>query len=667
MSMKRLLLALVCFFLTVGVYAENVSRSEALKKAQQFMPGRQFVDGKAYARGDKDAANGPFYVFNAENNDGYVIVSGDDRTTEIIGYSKTGHLDLDQIPENLKYWLNGYARQIEALGTSTKPVQKAQTRGGKTWVAIDPLIKTKWDQSKPYNLRCPDANGRDWRDAGFNSKNICLTGCVATAMAQVMYYWRYPETCPAISGYQTDYYGWTVKALPATTFQWSQMKTTYQGKETDASATAVAELMRYCGQAVEMDYTVNGSNAAIDQNVLAEVFGYSKNIRLRYRDLYTTSQWEEMIYAELAAKRPVLYGGQTAGNAGHQFIVDGYDGSGLFHMNWGWGGMSDDYFVLSLADPDNQGSGGSATNEAFQFRQDALTGVEPSAQGEVLTPLMESWIFDLGTTKYTRSAVDDNFTNVSFKGAVFAYYNQPSTKDLKVYLGWALCQNGQIKQVIYKDSHTFEAGDDGGPVIKPKVTFGAGLALGKYEVCQVYRFTEDADWSLCAPYHETVFLVAEVTATTLTVRQALPSFKVNSIKTPKYPTPGNSMDVTVNVTNDGETFEQVVRLWSQKQGESSWTLVATATRRIDPGASEDVTMSFKPSVEGTYNLKVTDNTSDDALATHTVTVGGQKEITIEDMVNLILSGSYDANADMNNDGKVDATDIVLLVKKIMGK
>ena len=676
--MRRLLLILMSFFLTVGIYAEHVNRSEALKKAQQFMPGRQFVDGKTFARGDKDATDCPFYVFNAKNSGGYVIVSGDDRTTEIIGYSKTGNLNLDQIPENLKCWLDGYARQIEALGTSAKPVQKAQTRGVETWSAISPLIETKWDQYAPYNYMCPDGNYVDYDEPGYDVNKRCVTGCVATAMAQIMYFWEWPKTCEAIDSYGIGYWenqgtdyspNWVfveehrIHGLPATTFKWDKMKKTYNGGETGEVANAIAELLRYCGQAVNMDYSIYSSSAGVYPDILAGVFEYSKNIRLLYHDLYTTSEWEDMIYAELAAGRPVLYGGQTRKGGGHQFIVDGYDGSGLFHMNWGWSGMSDDYYVLSLADPDDQGIGGSATNSAYQFDQDALIGIQPPVKDEVLTPLMESHIEAMGTREYLRTSATDDFIDVVFDGLVYAHYNQPSTKNLDVQLGWALCQDGQIKQVVSEDLYTFTKGSTyDGFYTDTNVTFGVGLALGKYQVCQVFKFVEDEDWSLCAPYRDTAFLMADVTATKLTIRQAEKnsSFKVNSIATNDFPLSGSPMSVKVNVTNESEALELVINLYAQKQGETSWKLVGVATRKIDPGVSEDVTMSFTPSVDGTYSLKVTNNTSDEALATKTVTVYGIIEKVINYVTYVCHTGTLEATVKSGNATALRDKDVIIL-------
>lgn len=653
--MRRLLLLLCGFLAYQTLNAENVSKSEALKKAQSFMPGKHFVESRSVASVRGEVSSDAFYVFNVDNGGGYVIVSGDDRTTEILGYSKTGNLDMDHLPENLKWWLDGYARQIEALGTSVNPVKTAKTRGaGEPKAAIDPMVQTKWDQDYPYNMWCPDYKGRKREDAGFatdddgvySKKNICVTGCVATAMAQIMYFWQYPETCPAIDEYNTKLHGWAMDALPGTTFKWTQMKKIYNGNEEGETVEAIAELFRYCGQAVGMNYDKDGSDASVSPKVLAEVFGYSKNIREIYRDPYSTSQWEDMVYGELAAGRPVLYSGK-ADIGGHQFIVDGYDGNGLFHMNWGWGGMSDDYFVLSLADPKIQGAGGA--NSAFQFDQSALFGVEPGSSEEVLTPQIKSDISKMATETYNRASISSDFTGVQLNGAFYINYNIEPTENSDVLVGWALCQNGQDKFVVYSKSYTIGAGKTG-YYTNTEATFGTGIPTGKYEVCQVYRYTEDDAWSLCDPYwnpapytsERTAFLVAEVTETTLTIRQVQPSFQVNSMTVSEYPSTGDPLDVTVNVTNDGETYEQVVRLWAQKEGSSTWTQVGITTRKIDPGESGDVVISYKPTESGSFTLKATNGTSDEALKTATVIIYSSFDKTINNIKYVCHSGTKKA-------------------------
>ena len=665
--MNKILLSLLAFMATIAVSAEQVTKQQALQKARQFMPDKQFAEGKAVASARGEASCDAFYVFNAEGNGGYVIVSGDDRTTEILGYSKTGNLDMDQLPENLKWWLDGYVRQIEALGTSAKPVQKAKTRGADSWEAIEPLIQTKWNQGTPYNLMCPDTKGRDWRDDGFatdnngvySTGNICVTGCVATAMAQMFYYWKYPEACPALDGYVTWTHKWSMKALPEIKIDWDAMEKSYNRNDTGESATAVATLMRYCGQAVDMNYTSDASEASVNPSVLINVFGYSKNIRRLYRNTYSTKQWEEIIYAELTAQRPVFYSGQ-AEDGGHQFIVDGYDGNGLFHMNWGWGSMhADEYFVLSLADPFGQGIGGSASNGAFQFDQNALVGVEPGSSEEKMIPQIESLI-DLKTMDYTRTDTDNDFTDVQFSGSFYTHYNLPPTENLYVYVGWALCQNGEIKSVVAEKLYDIAAGKPySGKDTYSNVTFGAGMTLGKYEICQVYKYPGNAEWSLCTPHSETYFYMAEVTETTLTIRQTQSSFKVNSINVPDFPSTKNPLDVTLNVTNDGETFEQVVRLWTQKEGEAEWSLVAKATRTIDPGESDDVVMSFIPSVAGTYTLKVTKADSEEALNSATVTIFASYEKTINNVKYVCNSGTKKAKVIGNTISSGSLVDVTI--------
>lgn len=659
--MKKILLTLLAFMAMVAVNAEQVSKHQALLKAQQFMPGKQFGEARSFARSAGSTESEPFYVFNAEGNQGFVIVSGDDRTTEILGYSKTGSLDLNRLPENLKGWLDGYARQIEALGTSTQPVQRAKTRGADSWEVVNPLIQTKWNQYYPYNKMCPDKNGYDWRDASFDTKHLieenykyhCVTGCVATAMAQVLYYHKYPSKCPALDEYTTETKGWTMNALPEADFEWSKMKETYKGNETDESADAVAVLMRYCGQAVGMDYNLSekgGSAGSVSAAVLADVFGYSKNIRLLWRDIYSTSRWEEIIYAELAAGRPVLYSGKS-NSSGHEFVIDGYDGSGLFHINWGWGGSSDDYFVLSIAEPKKQGAGGS--KGAYQFNQHALIGVQPGSSEEVLMAKIESNIKSMAQD-YTRTGAGVDFKDVQFKGSVFARYNATSTEDLSIQAGWALCQNGQIIEVVKDKWCTFTAGSTFGETTSSAVTFGAGLVSGKYEVCQVYRYSEDAEWRLCDPYYYTLYYVAEVTETTLSLHEAQPSFKVNSMVVSESPSTGSPMEVTLNVTNDGDTFEQVMRLLAQKEGDSNWTLAAKATRKIDPGKSEDVVLSYTPTVAGNYTLKVTNADSDDALNTTTFTVYATINKTVGNLKFVCHSGTKKARLVGHTYGSGDA-------------
>ena len=667
--MRKLLLTFVGLIVSTVMLAGDVSKSEALKKAQRFMPGRQFAAGSTVgarpAPGQTAPEQDAFYVFNAENNGGFVIVSGDDRTAEILGYSRTGRLDMDKIPENMKWWLESYAQQIAALGSGTQASGRATTRSAS---AISPLILTKWDQYTPYNLMCPDGNYVDYDETGYDASKRCVTGCVATAMAQVMYYHQWPSGCSGVASYSMGYYDddWnfvpthTFKALPAIEFKWSKMKKTYSGSETDESATAVAELMRYCGQAVSMEYDLSengGSGAYLSPSVLVQTFGYNKNLKLLERDNYTTGQWEEIVYNELAANRPVLYTGRTpsdeyGNSSGHEFIVDGYDGNGCFHINWGWSGTSDDYFVLSVADPAVQGAGGSASNQGFRFYQTAMIGVQPSS-GETLVPTLQGWI-DAGSflsKNYTRESAAENFEKVSLTGNSNAIYNIMPEGTLDIKLGWGLYQNDEFKQMvgsanktIQNETYTYLNND-------MTVTFGSGLADGKYQLSQVYQLPGETTWTRCDNYGANS-IVAEVSGNSLTVRLADTGnmqFTVQSMNYSENPEKDSPVTVYASVTNTGESSSIVAALWAKKQGTSTWTNVAQSTYYVDPGKSGVLQFTYTPTEAGTFDLKVTSGSSDEALGTTTITIASTEIVIVDNVTYLCAPANKRATIVRNND------------------
>ncbi len=660
--MKKILLTLLAFLSVATANAEPVSRQQALKKAGQFMPGKKFSESKASTRSDESDA---FYVFNAEGNGGYVIVSGDDRTTEILGYSKTGNLDMNQLPENLKWWLDGYTRQIKALGNSVKPAQKSKTRVADSWEAIAPLIKTKWNQHEPFNLMCPDKNGNVFGDDGFDVNYICVTGCVAAAMAQIMYYYNYPQNCPAIDEYTTGK-GWKMNALPATTFKWAQMKKTYKGDETDESAGAVAELFRYCGQAVSMDYGLGGSEAGVSPYDMAEVFGYSKNAKLLSRSMYSSSDWENMVYKDLSENHPVLYGGASM-SGGHQFIVDGYDGSGLYHMNWGWGGMSDGYYVLSLANPDELGAGGGTSKDGYSMDQHAIFGLKPGTPEEVEIPkFYGDFSGKLASSEFSRASASEDFTGIVLPGLVFFQYeNTDQTDDCTFEAGWGLYKDGTLLNVLGVS----------GPVTLDYIynavsnnsafSFGKDLADGQYQFRQMYKLEGSTEWQLCkAPYDGggnlmNVFIEAIISGDNLTLRKSeldeyTSDITVNSVNF--YPAAlevGKPVEVTVNLTNNGDSYQELVylTLGSQK------TVVCGS---VEAGKTGHVKLHLTPDQAGTMTLKVsTDYNAKNVVRSESVTVEAAKQQSLSgtmvidnfDKDNRVLTGStLKVTAQFSNSG-----------------
>ena len=689
--MKKILLSLLAFMATVAVNAEQVSKHQALQKAQQFMPGKQFGEARNYARSGGSTAGEPFYVFNAEGNQGFVIVSGDDRTTEILGYSKTGSLDLNRLPENLKGWLDGYARQIEALGTSTQPVQRAKTRGADSWAAIAPIIQTQWNQYYPYNKMCPDKNGYDWGDEGFDTEHLmtddqvlyhCVTGCVATAMAQVIYYWRCLDDCQVLPMYTTATKSWKMNELQQTTFKWDKMKATYDGKETDESADAVAELMRYCGQAVNMDYNLGASEAALSPYHLAEYFGFRKNAKQVMRYNYSEKDWERMIYKELSAEdgpRPVIYSGRS-NSGGHQFIVDGYDGNGLFHMNWGWGGMSDGYYVLSLANSDELGAGGGTSKDGYSLNQNAIIGLMPDDGKDEMPQFHAGFYQNLEQDVFFRGSASEDFTDVSLPGSVCFRFNDPyipaGTFSCTFKLGWGLYQNGSLlKELGVTESIT--SWNYWYEYHETPFSFGGGLADGHYQFRLLYKLDGSSDWQLCEN-QGLVFVDAEILDNKLTLRRSSESEYTSGVIIDEVTFSstdfevGKPVEATVKLTNHGDSFQELICFWV---GDKRVTLVCGS---VESGKTGTVKLHFTPTESGNTTFCITTDgtkTEDNIVWSEEVTVSESKPqnlsatATTPGLRNHVLIGTtLRINANITNEGtNTYENSIILEVYKNMNE
>ena len=358
--MKKYLLALLGVAVAAGAQADRLAPEQALARLNNSGQSRRIVSA-VQPRLDKTV--GELYVFTT--GEGFMILPATDVAPALLAYSDNGKFSEDN--PGVTYWMEFYNRQ---LSQASKDYQG----GDMTWrsprAPIAPLIKTKWNQEAPYNELCPLYDG-----------HAVVTGCVATAMAQQMKYYNYP-----LHGIGTHSYEWRKGEelsfdYENTDFQWDLMTDTYSDASTEEERHAVAELMLACGISVDMHYSPGASGAAtiVMGCSLIDIFGYSPSIWMPHRDYYGYDEWESMVYADLAKGMPVLYSGSGTGG-GHQFICDGYDGSGYFHFNWGWGGMSDGYFLLTALDPDSLGVGGGAGG--FNSGQTIALGVRPPEAGD---------------------------------------------------------------------------------------------------------------------------------------------------------------------------------------------------------------------------------------------------------------------------------------------
>ena len=613
------------FLATITVNAEQVSKQQAMLKAQQFMPGKQFVETKSFARSAGSSEGEAFYIFNAKDNQGFVIVSGDDRTQPILGYADEGQLPVEDMPDNLKFWLEEYSKQIKHL--ENRHVVATRGTESESWKDVAPLIKTQWNQDAPYNTKCPLIY-----NTATKKYQYPVTGCVAVAMAQVMYYWKCPKTAtPTIPGYTTYSLGINVPALSSVSFDWDLIKRTYKETETGASADAVATLLRYCGQAVEMDYDLDGSSAGITPWHMAQYFGFGKNARQVLRSMYSSSDWESMIYKEVSEGRPVFYGGSSI-SGGHQFIVDGYDGNGLFHMNWGWGGMSDGYYVLSLANSDDLGIGGGTSRDGYSIDQHAIIGLKPGTAGEVELPqIYGDFDGDLTTSEFSRASASEDFTNVVLPGFVFFQYeNTDQTDDCTFETGWGLYQNGRLLQVLGVSEPVTLDCVYNAILNNPTISFGSDLPDGQYQFRQIYRLQGSTEWQLCnSPYDYygspmIVFVEAVVSGNNLTLRESDPDeytskITVNSVSfSPTSLEVGRPVEVTVNLTNNGDSYQELVylSLGSQK------TVVCGS---VEAGKTGNVKLHLLPTQAVTNTLKIsTDSKASNVVWSESVTVESAK-------------------------------------------
>lgn len=410
--MRKLFLGLAALMLSMTVLAERVSQEDAALVANNFMNVGNTVSGVQKAPAKKmvlkkaaTASENQYYVYENANGEGWVMVAANDVAHPILAYSNTGTFRMDNQPANLKVWLRGYDRQITRAAQDENYVANEQVQNEwktlrkgansvKAAVVVSPLIKTGWDQDSPYWNSCPQKSG-----------SRCYTGCVATAMAQVMNYHQWPKQGTGSHTIKGTSYS---ANFGSTTYDWDNMLNSYSGSSTSAQQTAVATLMYHCGVAVDMSYGTaaeGGSGAyTIDYNgywsshgtmcaetALTQFFGYkSSTIKGYYRDgspedgmrSWTKSEWIAMLKEELDAQRPIMYAGAGYEDPsdpdtgyGHSFVCDGYDSQNYFHFNWGWSNSCDGYYDVDALEPSEPGSGGG--NGEYNLEQDVIIGIVP--------------------------------------------------------------------------------------------------------------------------------------------------------------------------------------------------------------------------------------------------------------------------------------------------
>lgn len=401
MKNNRLLLFAGSLLIPMVVMAgpRSFQQAKAIAEKQAALLGVT-IDQKAMTKARKQGSKEEitlsqesYYVFPNANSKGFTIVSGDDRLPEIVGYSSQGSYDENNLPEGFVSFMKAYQNlynkvnlgDAEALKNlaEIKAWRNKKNASAETSSAVAPLLgNIEWDQTSPYNNMCPR----------YDSVHVAATGCVATAMAQVMAYYKYPKQLKAdIPGYVNRWNGIPME-IPTITreegvYDWDNMLPKYnkEANATQQQKDAVAKLMYHCGAAVQMNYGPE-SAASVSASKLAKYFGYDADLMMDLnRSTFSLDKWMQIIDTELAAGRPVLYSGQ-ASDGGHQFICDGKDGEGLYHINWGWSGSQNGYFDLSLLNPEKGGTGSGSSTEGYNRLCSMTIGIAPD-NGVVDAPL----------------------------------------------------------------------------------------------------------------------------------------------------------------------------------------------------------------------------------------------------------------------------------------
>ena len=323
------------------------------------------------------------YVFNAVGEQGFVLVSAEDNARAVLGYSDEGHIDAQNIPANMRAWLQMYADELARAAKA--PAAADAQRSVEYYPAVEPLIgNVAWNQDAPYNNHCP---------IDPKTQKRSVTGCMATAAAQVMYHHKYPKKGTGSYSYWCGWENLSVNFSEAT-YDWDHMLPSYKNGYTQQESDAVAQLMYHVGVASNMWYGSSASGAAMGTAMQAMMrhFDYDAAIRVLMKDYMDEEAVMDAIVADLQGSRPVFIEALTKKDEGHAFVCDGIQADGYIHINWGWGGYGNGYFALSAMNPTNQGIGGASDDGAFTEYVTLYTGIQPNQGGQTVPYLVSGGI-----------------------------------------------------------------------------------------------------------------------------------------------------------------------------------------------------------------------------------------------------------------------------------
>ena len=567
--------------------AERFSATNGLLKSERNLP-----LNLAYV--ERTQGMNCVYVFSRGTENGYVVVSGDDRTAPVLGYADNGTVDAENMPENAKWWLGEYARQIQYLNENpaagaylVEPLEFTKE--------VKPLLKSRWDQDAPFNNMCPELNGIR-----------TVVGCAATAAVQIMRFHEWPVKGEGSISYQWQTGRKTItEDFSKVTFDWANMKDFYTSANTEAENKAVAELSYYVGVGAQMNYNIaasGGSGATTVATIqgLYNYFGYDEGMEQLMRDVTGNREWTERLVYELDNNRPIFYAGATGDHAGHAFVFDGYNKDGYFHVNWGWGGMSDGYFLTTALDPMSHGIGGASAG--FNFGQTATVGIKAKDSEIKFNPNL----FTNGNfSTAARAVAKGGKANFQCEGQLII--NALAKTVFKLGIAVYDEKNELVYSLFQTKDYSLNPGYAFNPMALYGMTLPADLAEGKYKIFPAAKFGSDPEVKVIkAPLNMKGYVGMEVTASdiklttpkdiVIDIESITPAGKIiNGVLA--------SFDVALANNSDGEFYDQLaLAIYKPKNFEIAQVFTPVITS-LSPGDRSNVHFEGVVTAEaGDYNL-----------------------------------------------------------------
>jgi len=620
--MKKAILLLTLSAACLSSWSAPVSQQQARALAADFMARKGITTLESQPRKAPQFSTGAevaapaYYVFNASAGEGYVIVSGDDRTAPVLGYADQGTFDADHLPEGLAWLLQSYEEQLSRLdkttpaaSTTATAAARMKTPGETARRSLEPLLQSLWNQGSPYNLLCPRYYNEDGTEG-----NLSATGCVATAIAQVMGYYRYPEkTVRSIPGYiQTYDTSEGTKSVRLNTIQrgseikWDQILPIYDGTSTAEQDTAIAELMYWVGMGCKMGYgSQSGAGFSEGINALINYFGYDDGTHIAYRGQYTIQGWADLLYSEIATGHPIAFAGTNTGGA-HAFVLDGYDIDGLFHLNWGWGGMNNGYFRIDVLAPDDQsGIGASLTPDGYNMGQEAiilrLPDDERNAKQYVLNA--NDWEIRDGGRRFFTNFVNWSGVSSQWDMGLAEVLTDGTLEPLSTSLGVQLGTNTFVGREF---------------VI-------SGLSQGLHRLVPVSKRSSTKEW-LTQQSRFVYYILTEIDANgqvVQTTQHPIEDIVVDTIAFPGSLKVGDDQPVCATFSNRADEYFHEIHLFASLTDDKGKSFCRTAVTMTE-GGQTTTTFTFKPTAAGTWNVWLaTDDSGRNIVGQATVEISAE--------------------------------------------